>query len=102
MNLDKFFKEYRSEYLGKYRLLFPRIECADGMSLSVQANEYAYCMPRLNFGPYTHVEVGFPSEIIPELLPYAEDASDPKATVYAMVPVELVEEIIKKHGGGKC
>lgn len=44
-----------------------RIVCADGFSLSVQANQGAYCAPRNNRGPWYEVEVGFPSAK-PELI----------------------------------
>jgi len=39
----------------------PRVTCADGTTLSVQSGEYLYSTPRNNRGPYSHVEVGFPS-----------------------------------------
>ena len=41
----------------------PEIVCKDGTTLSVQASEFHYCTPRDNKGPYTHVEIGFPSTI---------------------------------------
>lgn len=44
----------------------PRLVLADGVSLSVQACKHSYSSPRDNKGPYTKVEVGFPSEIPPE------------------------------------
>ncbi len=39
----------------------PPIVCADGESLSVQAGRMLYSTPRDDEGPYTAVEVGFPS-----------------------------------------
>jgi len=42
-------------------LVRPRIYCHDGFNLSVQASEVTYATPRSNTGPYTAVEVGFPS-----------------------------------------
>ena len=42
---------------------YKRIRCADGFNMSVQANEGAYCTPRIDFAEnYTEVEVGFPSQ----------------------------------------
>lgn len=76
-----------------------RIKCADGLELSVQASVFTYCSPRNNKGPYTHVEVGYPSGYIAKLMPFAEDASTPTDTVYGYVPVGLVLEIINDHGG---
>ena len=37
------------------------IRCAYGLEFSAQASEHQYCSPRQNLGPYTAVEVGFPS-----------------------------------------
>jgi len=39
----------------------PWIICADGFTFSVQASETHYCRPRTNRGPYSAVEVGYPS-----------------------------------------
>lgn len=77
-----------------------RIHCVDGVSLSVQASEYTYCLPQENFlDEYTHVEVGFIQQgedlfDPPELEEYS-DGED----VYGYVPVELVVDFINKHGG---
>lgn len=75
--------------------------CADGFCMSVQASEGHYCRPRDNFGPYSAVEVGYPSEAVPELMEYAEDADNPTSTVYGYVPVEVVEAVLTAHGGIK-
>lgn len=71
-----------------------RLECRDGFSVSVQASSYHYCIPRDDKGPYTHVEVGLPSEDCPTLKPYRDSAD-----VYAYVPVGVVWEILLAHGG---
>ena len=76
-----------------------KIECADGFTLSVQASGFHYCKPRNDKGPYTHVEIGFPSEVETELMPYCEDIDNPTDTVYAQVPIELALALINKHGG---
>lgn len=87
---------------GGYRSSFPlapRIVCADGFSLSVQATHGAYCSPRQNLGPWYEVEVGFPSAT-PELIAHrAEDPDRPTETVYPYVDIELVEQLIALHGG---
>lgn len=77
----------------------PRITCADGFSMSVQAGDHAYCTPRSNFGPWDEFEVGFPSESVPELMSFAENPDDPTGTVYACVPTEIIERVIAVHGG---
>lgn len=83
-----------------HRFPAPLIECEDGFTMSVQASGFFhYCEPRNDDGPYTHFEVGFPSEYEDKLMPYAEDEERPTETVYACVPLEIVEHIIKKHGG---
>ena len=74
--------------------------CADGFSMSVQANSTSYCSPRRDHAnPYTSVEVGFPSKEEPLLLEWAEEPDKPTATVYAWVPVQVVTNVIAKHGG---
>lgn len=89
----------------------PRIICADGFSMSVQANHGAYCLPRTNIAEWTHVEVGFPSAKPEEFYEYAESSGyndeedgsvefmDYTETVYPYVPIELVEACIAAHGG---
>lgn len=103
-----------------------RLVCNDGFTISVQANEYAYCTPRISQGlidgklycrnafgfdgkieegftkkfiPYTKVELGYPSQVEPDILPYAEDSDNPTNTVYGYVPIEIVDAVVKKHGG---
>lgn len=81
----------------------PRLYCNDGYSISVQASAFHYCKPRLDgIQDYESVELGFPStedELINE---YAEDDSDYTKTVYGYVPIEIIEELINKHGGIKA
>ncbi len=81
--------------------LAERIECADGFSLSVQANRGAYCRPRTNIATWAEVEVGYPSQKPTKFLSFAEDPDQPCETVYGYVPVELVVEEINLHGGAK-
>ncbi len=83
-----------------------RIVCPDGFTLSVQASAYHYSIPRSNEGPYTHAEVGFPSErpepwfAYPDgWMQYAEDPEYPTETVYSFVPVDLIWDLIQSHGG---
>jgi hypothetical protein len=77
----------------------PRVVCADGFSMSVQADEYTYCSPRNSIGPWNSVEIGFPSERVERFMKYAEDESNPTETVYGYVPLEVVAEVVKDHGG---
>lgn len=85
-----------------------RITCNDGISLSVQANEHAYCSPRDNSGQYTQVEIGYIKDSTGNRFPapdylreYADEDDSAYSTVYGYVPVELVERFIAEHGGRK-
>jgi hypothetical protein len=87
----------------------PRIVCADGFSMSVQAHESSYCIPRKSFVAHTHMEGGFPSStpLDPELRKFAEDLygcddeseCDFTETVYGYVPREVFEREFELHGG---
>ncbi|WP_322507552.1 hypothetical protein [Anaerolinea sp.] len=76
------------------------IVCKDGFSFSCQASEAHYCCPRTDSPGeegYSHVEIGFPSKKEPLLESYSSSfAGD---NVFPLVPVEVVEQIIEKHGG---
>ena len=89
----------------EYKLLAEAIECSDGTSLSVQASEAHYCTPRNNYGPYTHVEVGFPTAAPPdswsEYFDGDWETDDHTQSVYGYIPVELVIDYIAAHGGEK-
>lgn len=96
-NLNQYFNEHRPK-TGSYPLT-PRIKCADGFSMSVQATEGTYCTPRENQGPWEEVEVGFPSAEPDFIMQFAEQPEKPTETVYGYVPVELVEKLVDHHGG---
>lgn len=84
-----------------FKLASPRIHCMDGTSFSVQASKFTYCTPRSNYGPWHEVELGYPSKHFLALEQY-KDANDETAqvdSVFGYVPVEIVEQIIKKCGG---
>jgi|SRR5262245_24558185 len=78
-----------------------RIVCADGLTMSVQASETHYSSPRESCAwPYAAFEIGFPSMRLPELAQYAD--GDPKhCDVYGFVPAELINRIVREHGGLK-
>ena len=92
-------EKFRNSLGWEIKELVPRVVCADGFNMSVQASEYAYCSPRENRGPHYEFEVGFPSEREPLLMEWAEQAEDPTGTVYGYVPANVIDEVIKKHGG---
>ena len=76
------------------------IVCKDGFTMSVQANEGAYCSPRINdAAKYIRVEVGFPSQPESLLMEWADDPEKPTNTVYGYVPVSRISLVCAKHGG---
>ena len=89
--------------------LLPLVVCADGFSMSVQANGGAYCSPRVeNAEKYDEVEIGFPNESEPLILRYIEGGfsdsgdgaePDPTDSVYPYVPASVVTLVLAKHGG---
>jgi|LWDU01.1.fsa_nt_gi hypothetical protein len=78
---------------------YKRTHLKSGFNVSIQASERSYCEPRNNTGPYTSVELGFPSAPDSLIIGYAEDSDDPTGTVYGWVPVGVVQALISKHGG---
>ena len=77
-----------------------KVVCADGFTMSVQAHAGAYCIPRMTGASvYLEVEVGFPSGREELLMEWAEEANRPTDTVYGFVPVQVVTNVIAKHGG---
>jgi hypothetical protein len=80
--------------------LRPRITCADGFSISVQACAFNYCRPREDGAVhYEAVELGFPNRELP--LDFDEYREDPNTldTVWAYVPVDMVDMLLAHHGG---
>jgi hypothetical protein len=77
-----------------------KIVCKDGFSMSVQAHEGAYCIPRVDGAErYTQVEVGYPSQPESLLMEWAENPKAPTDTVYGYVPVSRISLVCAKHGG---
>tara|TARA_B100001094_G_scaffold315935_1_gene356539 strand:+ start:5189 stop:5497 length:309 start_codon:yes stop_codon:yes gene_type:complete len=83
----------------KIKKQYKPVKCADGFSMSVQASRRNYNSPRDDLGPYTEVEVGFPSSYDYHLHQYAEDPDKPTETVYGYVPADTVIMCIDSHGG---
>lgn len=87
--------------IGGYAFKEPlqRIVCINGMSVSVQASQFTYATPRNDIGPWTHVELGYPSVQPPAyILTYAQ-GDDFTSTVYGYVPIELAVQWIDACGG---
>lgn len=75
-------------------VLYGKVTCADGWQMSLDANRLAYCRPRTDEGPYTHVEVYLPDA--PQAWNVYRDGPGP---IYGYVPVHLVRAFIAAHGG---
>lgn len=105
LEMLKFYLSARLDFEPRRGLSFPEnrrwITCKDGTTLSVQAGNSQYCTPRKNNGPWTHVEVGFPSKRLDQLMPYIDGSenSNPMKSVYGWVPLEIVAAAIDECGG---
>ena len=85
--------------MSQFKATNNQVICKDGFNMSVQASRTHYCNPRDDVGPYTHVEVGFPSSYDFYLSQYAEDPGEPTGTVYGWVPADTIIMCIDAHGG---
>jgi len=95
VELQRFLMKARRSARG----VLPPLCCADGFKLSVQAGSSLYCTPRSDVGPWTHVEVGYPSRVEPLLWSYAEIPGDWTNTVYPYTPAEVVAAVVELHDG---
>ena len=77
------------------------VTCDSDLTFSAQASSFHYCEPRNDVGPYTKVEIGFPSERGESFMPYIDGCEnvDPTDTVYCRVPIQVVLDVIKANGG---
>lgn len=86
IDLTYFERSQFSEFYLRHRII-----CNDGFTMSVQGNSMSYCEPRKYTNKYESMEVGHPSEQ-EELLGDDDD-------VFGYVDFEIIEKIVKKHGG---
>ena len=83
----------------------PQIVCSDGFKMSVQVGYSLYSEPKKVAKRYSKVEIGYPSEReslledYVELSLFDENFVDYTDTVYPYVPVKVVNQVLKKHGG---
>ena len=81
----------------------PQIVCVDGFTMSVQVGDSLYSTPKKVAKQYSNVEIGYPSDHEPLIEKWAEnlfeDTPDFTDTVYPYVPVKVVNQVLKKHGG---
>jgi hypothetical protein len=85
------------------KLQMPKLYLVDGTTLSVQASALHHCTPQNDVGPYSAVEVGFPSaDVPPTWEPYCDGDWVPNGSnrgVFAYVPMIDVMFFIGAHGG---
>lgn len=95
--INEFFKLTK----GKSAPFYPRVHCADGFHMSVQAHYGAYSSPREDHSHfYDAAEIGFPSAREDRIMPYIDGGdSEPTKTVYGYVPFDVIDAVIAAHGG---
>lgn len=99
LTAKEFLEKTKPDHLIDY-FVRPRAYCADGYSISIQANSYAYCTPRRpDADEYSDVELGFPLKEDDLIIEWAEDENEPTKTIYPFTPMHIVEKLIEKHGG---
>ena len=100
MTINEYLKANES-FHGKfsYKNTVPHIVCKDGFKISVQASKSHYCEPREDVGPYTQVECGYPSDRVSDALNQFADDPSTNDTIYAYVPIDIVEAELALHGG---
>lgn len=98
MTVNDFLRKFRKVEHGM-NVTRPRVLCADGFTVSVQAGYGLYSTPNCDADAYTHVELGYPSRKEEALMEYAANRKQPTETIYGSVPVELVDKTLEAHGG---
>ena len=104
-----YIKNHRDNLIDGF--ILPEITCQDGFRISVQCGFGHYSSPevkKLN-DPLPHFprsfELGFPSKYENLLKPYQHclpyHKKNFKKHIFGWVPMSVVEEILKKHGGIK-
>ena len=81
-----------------------RVYCNDGYSISIQCGAYLHSEPQTPFksvDEYTSFELGLPNQGDVLINEYAENPLDYTDTMYPYIKRDIVEELIKKHGGIK-
>lgn len=79
------------------------VKCKDGFEVSVQASWAHYCHPKITYRNnfsciYDSFELGFPSKDDDLLKNLGEDKNTTR-TIYSFINRNLVNHLIKKHGG---
>lgn len=97
-DINKYIQENRSPRPNR---VVKEIVCRDGFRMSVQAGPHMYSTPRDWVDHYDEVEVGYPTQVEVRLMPFIDGRYEfsPTDTVYAYVPVDIINQIVEEHGG---
>ena len=78
----------------------PKIVCTDGFKMSVQGHEMTYSIPKKVTTEFQAMEIGFPSQQEDLIMEFIDrPGHEPTQSVYGFIPIDLIEQIIEKHGG---
>ena len=79
-----------------------KVVCADGYRMSIQASSGHYCTPKVDIDQDANIKYSSVEVLIYEddnLFEGYIDDEDGRDRIGAYVPVNVVLEVIKKHGG---
>jgi hypothetical protein len=78
----------------------PKIVCMDGFKMSVQGHEMTYSIPKKVGIEFEAMEIGFPSQQEDLIIEFIDrPGHEPTQSVYGFIPINLIEQVIEKHGG---
>jgi hypothetical protein len=78
---------------------FSRVTCVDGLSFLPSAGYDRGSLPREFKGPWTEIEIGFCNTRFEFIFEPVRNITDPLTLKAQNVPVELINEMIRHHGG---
>ena len=73
--------------------------CNDGFTFSLQAGPSHYSTPKEMADYYSAFEIGYPSTEESLWEQWIEPGNEPTESVYGWVPQDIINAVIKKHGG---
>ena len=92
-----------NDYYQAKPFILPRIRCKDGFSVSYQIGSTHYCESNNGYrvlgDTWKMVEFGFPSYKEELLEPHKEEEDEPLTNSVGMIPIEIAQQVIDKHGG---
>lgn len=96
MNIEEFVRKTYQDV----QVLRPYLWCNDGFGMSVQGGRTEYSYPRENSPDFLSMEIGNILSDEELFHPYKDEKHKPyNKTVYGYVPIEIIQQVIEKHGG---